>query len=424
MNKTYQKIIVITLVIGLTAGIVVGCGSNNKSQQSTKSQSKQTQSQNGIPVEVVKAETGEIVNYITVTGTAEAVRTAQLTPQLQETVEEIMVDTGERVQAGETLVKLDQTDIKASINEVEAGLEAAQAGLEELLAGAREEEIAKLQAQVKQAEANYEQAKKDYERHQKLFKQGAIPKQQFESIKTKYISAQNSYKSAQESLKMAQAGPTEEQIRTQRAKVKQTQAQLQTVRLNLDKTKITAPFAGLISEIKPEEGEMVGAQPVVSIVDLSTIEIQTSVSEKNVNNLEVNQQVEVDFNALGNNLKGRITNISPAVKQGTQGFPVKIKVNNSADLIKSGMYAEIKIETQRSAGNLVLPKQSLLREDGSVYVFKVEDNKAIKQEVTTGLTTTDQVEIVAGVTSGDRIITSGAERVTDGYAVRVVGGGE
>ncbi|MBM7557336.1 efflux RND transporter periplasmic adaptor subunit [Halanaerobacter jeridensis] len=421
MNKYYKNIIVIALVIGLTAGIFTGCGS--KGEEASKSSKEKTQENNGIPVEVIKADTGEIVNHITVTGTSEAIKSAQLTPQLQETVDKVLVDTGDRVQKGATLVQLDQEDIKANINVARAGLETAQAGLEEMMAGAREEEIDKLKAQVEQAKANYEQAESDYERYQRLYDKEVISKQQFEGIKTKYISAKNSYKSVQESLKMAQAGPTKEQIKTQRAQVKQAQAQLDTAKLNLAKTKITAPFSGLVAEVNTEEGEMVGTQPVVSIVDLSTIEIQTYVSENNVNKLELGQQVEVDFNALANKLKGRIKNISPTLNQREKGFAIKIKVNNSGQLIKSGMYAEIKIETQRSSGNLVIPKQSLLRENGSAYVFKVEANKAVKEEVTTGLTTASEVEILSGLDNGDKVITVGAERVTDGYDVRVVGGG-
>ena len=421
MNKSYKNIIIIALIIGLTASILTGCGS--KGEQASKGKKEQQQENTGIPVEVVEATSGEIVNHITVTGTAEAVKSAQLTPQLQETVDQVLVDTGDQVTAGETLVQLDQEDIKANINVSQAGLATAQAGLEELLAGAREEEIDKLKAQVEQAKANYEQAKSDYERYKKLFDKEVISKQRFESIKTKYISAKNSYKSAQKSLEMAEEGPTKEQIKTQRAKVNQAQAQLETAKLNLDKTKITAPFTGIIDEVNTEEGEMVGTQPVVSMVDLSTIEIQTYVSEKNINKLELKQQVDIDFNALENKLKGRIKNISPSLNQREQGFPIEIQVNNGGNLIKSGMYAEIRIETERSSGNLVIPKQSLLRENGTAYVFVVQDNKAIKQEVTTGLTTADKVEILTGIKSGDKVITVGAERVTDNYDVRVVGGG-
>jgi multidrug efflux pump subunit AcrA (membrane-fusion protein) len=87
------------------------------------------------------------------------------------------------------------------------------------------------------------------------------------------------------------------------------------------------------------------------------------------------------------------------------------------------MYAEVEIETERSSGNVVIPKQSLLQENGSSYVFVVEDNRAVKKEVTTGLTTIDRVEILSGITDSEQVITAGSEQVTDGYDVRVVGGG-
>ncbi|MBM7624514.1 efflux RND transporter periplasmic adaptor subunit [Sporohalobacter salinus] len=422
MNKAYKKVIIIGLIIGLILGAVAGCGF--KDEQGSKKDRGQNQSNNGIPVETISVQKGKIINYITVTGTAEAVQSAQLTPQLQKTVKKVLVESGDRVHAGEKLIQLDQEDIKAKINEARAGLETAKAGLEELLAGTRGEEINRLKAQVKQAKANYHQAERDYQRYKKLFDKDAISRQQFESAKTKYISAKNNYESLQESLKMAQKGPTKEQIKTQWTKVQQARAQLETAQLNLDKTKITAPFNGLVAEVNTEEGEMVSTQPIVTILNLNSIEIQTYVSEKNINKLDIGQQVEVNFNALDNNLKGRIKNISPALNQKEQGFPVKIKVNNNENLIKSGMYAEIKMKTDQRSGNLVILKQSLLRENGSEYIFGIENNRAVKKKVKTGLTTTTRVEVMSGIKAGEKIITKGAEQVTDGYKVRVIGGGD
>jgi multidrug efflux pump subunit AcrA (membrane-fusion protein) len=410
----------VLLILGVTVTALTGCGSKQAKEASTQ---QKPQEVTGIPVEAITAKTGEITNYITVTGTAKAIKSADLTPQLQKKVIEVLVDEGDRVEAGDKLIQLDQADIKAQVAEAQTGLKAAQAALEELLAGSRQEEIDKLTAQVEQAKASYEQKERDYKRYQKLFDKEAISKQQLESVRTEYISAKNNYKALQESLKMAQAGPTKEAIQTQKANVEQAQAKLHTAKLNLDKTEITAPFAGIIAEVEIEAGEMAKAQPVISIIDLSSIKIKTYVSEKNINSIELNQSVEVDFNALDHKLEGKIVNISPALNQENLGFPVEIKVDNSSNLIKAGMYAEVKIETGYSAGKVVVPKQALIQEDGKSYLYIVENNKAVKKEVSTGLTTTEDVEILSGIEAGDKVITVGSEQVTAGYEVRIVGGG-
>jgi multidrug efflux pump subunit AcrA (membrane-fusion protein) len=420
MTKNYKRIITITLVLGVLIGVITGCGG---SADKATNKPEEAQQAEGIPVETISAERDQITNYITVNGTAKATKSAQLTPQLQETVEEVLVTEGQQVAAGEKLIQLDQENIKAQIAEAKAGLEVAQAVLEELLAGSRQGEIDKLQAQLNQAEANYQQAKRDYKRSQNLFEREAISKQQLESAKTQMVSAKNNYQSLQESLKMAQKGPTEEQIKRQRASLQQSRSRLNTAQLNLDKISMQAPFSALVSTVNVEEGEMVGGQPVVSIIDLSSIKLKTHVSENNVNKLKVGEKVTVDFNALDNKLQGTIQTISPSLNQQQQGYPIEIKVNNSGNLIKSGMYAEVEIETERSSGNVVIPKQSLLQENGSSYVFVVEDNRAVKKEVTTGLTTIDRVEILSGITDSEQVITAGSEQVTDGYDVRVVGGG-
>ncbi|OCL26508.1 hypothetical protein U472_10960 [Orenia metallireducens] len=420
MLRGYKKIIMVLLILGITIAALIGCSPKKSQPVSSKELAQEV---TGIPVEVIRAETGEISNYITLTGTAKAVKSADLTPQLQKRVVEVLVDEGDRVKTGDKLIQLDQVDIKAQVAEAETALKVAQAALKELLAGSRQEEIDKLTAQVEQAKVSYEQRERDYERYQRLFEKEVISKQQLESVRTEYISAKNNYKALQESLKMAQAGPTKEAIQTQKANVEQAQAKLHTAKLNLDKTEITAPFAGIIAEVEIETGEMAKAQPVISIIDLSSIKIKTYVSEKNINSIELNQSVEVDFNALDHKLEGKIVNISPALNQENLGFPVEIKVDNSSNLIKAGMYAEVKIETGYSAGKVVVPKQALIQEDGKSYLYIVENNKAVKKEVSTGLTTTEDVEILSGIEVGDKVITVGLEQVTAGYEVRIVEGG-
>lgn len=420
MLRDYKRIIMVLLILGVTVTALTGCGSNQAKEASTP---EKPQEVTGIPVEAITAKTGEITNYITVTGTAKAVKSADLTPQLQKKVIEVLVDEGDRVEAGDKLIQLDQADIKAQVAEAQTGLKAAQAALEELLAGSRQEEIDKLTAQVEQAKASYEQKERDYKRYQRLFDKEAVSKQQLESVRTEYISAKNNYKALQESLKMSQAGPTQEAINTQKSNVAQAEAKLDTAKLNLAKTEITAPFAGVIAEVNIEVGEMAGTQPVISIINLSSIKIKTYVSEKNINNLELNQPVEVDFNALDHKLEGKIANISPALNQEKLGFPVEINVDNSSNLIKAGMYAEVKIETDYSVGKVVIPKQALIQEDGNSYIYIVENNKAVKKKVSTGLTTTEDVEVLSGIEAGDRVITVGSEQLTAGYEVRIVGGG-
>ncbi|PRX27732.1 RND family efflux transporter MFP subunit [Orenia metallireducens] len=420
MLRDYKRIIMVLLILGVTVTALTGCGSKQAKEASTQ---EKPQEVTGIPVEAITAKTGEITNYITVTGTAKAVKSADLTPQLQKKVIEVLVDEGDRVEAGDKLIQLDQADIKAQVAEAQTGLKAAQAALEELLAGSRQEEIDKLTAQVEQAKASYEQKERDYKRYQRLFDKEAVSKQQLESVRTEYISAKNNYKALQESLKMSQAGPTQEAINTQKSNVAQAEAKLDTAKLNLAKTEITAPFAGVIAEVNIEVGEMAGTQPVISIINLSSIKIKTYVSEKNINNLELNQPVEVDFNALDHKLEGKIANISPALNQEKLGFPVEINVDNSSNLIKAGMYAEVKIEIDYSAGKVVIPKQALIQEDGNSYIYIVENNKAVKKKVSTGLTTTEDVEVLSGIEAGDRVITVGSEQLTAGYEVRIVGGG-
>ncbi|GAB6098396.1 hypothetical protein JCM16358_02750 [Halanaerocella petrolearia] len=424
MIKRSKNLVIIALILGLVISIVTGCGSKKDKQTSGSKKSSVQQSRKPIPVKVKQADIGNITKYITVTGTAKPVKSTEVTPELQEQADKVLIEVGDKIKKGEKLVQLNQEDVQAQVEEAKAALETAKAGLNELLAGTRQEKIDRLEAQLKQTAVTYKQAKKDYERYKKLFKKEVISKQDLETIKNQYISAESNYQAAKEELKMAKNGPTKEQIAAQKAQVKQTKTSLNTAKLNLAKTEITAPIAGVIAEVNIEEGETVSAQqPVVSIIDLNPVEIKTYISEQNINKLDIGQEVSINFSALDKELTGKIKTISPALDTSKKKFPVEIRVDNSSQLIKSGMYATVKLKTDVSSGKIVLSKKSIIQEDGTEYVYIAQNGRAVKKEVTTGLATKEKVVILAGVSLGDQVITEGSEQVTDGYGVTIVGGG-
>ncbi|GAB6136922.1 efflux RND transporter periplasmic adaptor subunit [Halanaerobaculum tunisiense] len=423
MIKKYKKLVIITLVLGLLLGVFVGCSQNEATSNSQQSSNQSENNKPSIPVEVAKADTGKISKSITVTGEAKPAKSVNVTPQLQAQVEKVGVEVGDKVKAGNDLLQLDQEDVKVQFEKAEAGLEVAKANLNQILAGTRDDEISQIKAELKRAKANYDQAKKDYHRQQKLFKKDVISEQQLEASESKYISAKSTYKSTKLKLKIAKDGATEEKIQVLKAQVNQAKKNLKTAQVKLDKTEVTAPISGIVTQVDIETGEMAASQPAVSIVDLTPIKLKTFVSEQNINDLEKGQSVEVDFNALDNKLQGKIKKISPKMNQQHSGFLVEITINNSKRLIKAGMYAKATIETESSAGELVIPKQSLLQENNKNYVFIVQNNQAVRKEVTIGLTNSKKVEVLSGINLGDKIITVGSQKVSAGNEVRVVGGG-
>ncbi|AGB41515.1 RND family efflux transporter, MFP subunit [Halobacteroides halobius DSM 5150] len=420
MISQQKQLVIIIVILGLIIGGIIGC-SQNQAQPTTKSQPpKQEQV---TPVEVTLANVGKVIKSITVTGQAKPLKKVQITPQLQAKVENVLVEVGDKVKTGSKLLQLNQENFKIQVEQAKARLDVAQANLNKLLAGTREEKIAQLKAQLKQTKVNYKQAKSNYERHKKLFEKEIISQQQLEASKSRYISAKSSYQSTKESLEMAKEGATKEQIAVLKAQINQAKKGMEAAQLRLDKAIVTAPISGTVAKVEIEEGEIATPKPLISLVNLNQVIIETYISEQNITKLNLGQQVAINISALDKNFTGKIMTISPVIDPVKKKYLVKIKINNPGP-IKAGMYAKVKIQTDQSLSRIVIPQQAVMIEDNNRYVYLVKGNRVVKEIVKTGLTAQGKVAILNGINLGEKVITNGLDQVTSGDRVRVINRGD
>jgi RND family efflux transporter MFP subunit len=168
---------------------------------------------------------------------------------------------------------------------------------------------------------------------------------------------------------------------------------------------------------------MVSAQSQpFTIVDISTVSVKVNVSEKLINTISVGDEVPIQIEALENSdIVGTVETVSP-VADGTNTYPVKIKIENSDGLIKAGMFAKVNFTEQSSGDAIVLPVDVVLTSGDKKYVYIAEDGKPVKKEVQTGLDNGTKVEITSGISVGDEIIVTGQEYVDEKTAIKIVNG--
>lgn len=280
-------------------------------------------------------------------------------------VEELLVNEGDQVQAGQVIAKLESKELEAQYLQAKANLAAAEAKLAGLKAGSRPQQIAQAGAGSAQAEANLDNARKGYERMAMLYEKGAISAQQLDAAQTTLQVAQAQYEAADQSLSMTQEGSRIEDVQVAEAQAEQAAAALKNAQLALDNAVIKAPGDGVVAvrSVDAGEGVTVG-QSLFNIVNLHDIWVAANIDEGDVGKITTGQTVDVTVDAYpGKTIQGQVSEVGAATgsqfallptentsgnyTKVTQKLPVKIKVPESQNyVLKPGMSAVITIHVK------------------------------------------------------------------------------
>jgi len=351
-----------------------------------------------------------------------------------------------------TAARLQTTQTSTSIEQARAALVQARSRLEVVQKGARAQERAVAQNAVASAKASFENAKLNLERMQKLFTDGAVPKQQLDLAQTQYDVAQTQYQSAQQQLSLIEEGAREEDIeqakqavrqaeeayrmakaskdqdamrqediRTARAGVQQAKANLAYMEQQLANASIKSSIDGIVLTRSVEPGEMASpGVPLMKIVSLSIVYFEATLPEKNFAQVRVGQPVNVTVDALpGKTFVGKVHKILPAADPSSRDFTVKIAIENPSGTLRPGMFARGAIQVAKKANVITIPLDCIFQEAGQNKVFIVQEGKAVAQNVTPGIQTDNQVEVLRGIQPGDKVIVSGQINLKDGQKVEI-----
>ncbi|HHV93429.1 MAG TPA: efflux RND transporter periplasmic adaptor subunit [Firmicutes bacterium] len=342
-------------------------------------------------------------------------------PKVPGKVAEVPVEVGQRVRAGDVLIRLETDELALQLKQAEAALAAARATLAKVEAGARPEEIEQAEAALKQAQAGYENARLTYERAAKLHEAGVMTGQEWDAVKAQYEVAKAQLLTAEKTLELVRKGAREEDLISARAGVAQAEAAVALAKLSLDNAVIKAPISGVVNQVNVQIGDMAGAgMPVVHLVDIDKVKLNLQVSEREVVLLRQGQEVLVTLDVQPDlELRGRISSVAPAASQ-TGLFSAAVELNNPDGRVKPGMYGTAHVIVREVEEVLAVPERAVFTADGRSAVYVVKDDTAHLVPVEVGMRSDGFVEIKSGLAAGDEVIVRGREFVTDQALVRVV----
>jgi RND family efflux transporter MFP subunit len=290
---------------------------------------------------------------------------------------------GDKVKKDQVIARLEDSDIQAQLAESKANLQLNEAELTE--------------------------AKNNYDRQKALLKTGGISE-------TDYEAAETNYKKVLASIELAKA-------------------QVQASDVALENTVIRAPFDGTVLTKNADVGEIVaplaaGANSkaaVVTIADMSSLQVEADVSESNIQKVINEQACEITLDAYPNHhYEGYVAKIVPTADRTKATVMVKVGFKHYDSRVLPEMSAKVlflKKETEKNNSNdkaiLVIPQSSVETINGTQFVFKVENSKAVEVPITTGKTFNDNVEITGGLQNGDQIIDNVSNQIKNGIDVEV-----
>lgn len=219
---------------------------------------------------------------------------------------------------------------------------------------------------------------------------------------------------------MQSQSSTESDLQQAEATFRSAQAQVDLLRLRLERTLVRAPFAGVTGARTVSLGDYVNSQS--RLVSLQTVNPQhatLSVPERYAEQLRTGLEVTFSVAALrGRTFTGRVDFVDPVVRLPGRTILLKALVANPRRELAPGMFVEGRLVASARDNAVVVPEEAILPTQGNTLVYVVTDGKAMRRPVELGLRMPGFVEIASGVTAGDSVVVGGLERLTDGVPVR------
>lgn len=321
--------------------------------------------------EVVQPRLAPMPEDIVFSGPLMAPRTVVVRAKASGTLLNLTVAEGSRVQAGQLLGNIDLSDLRSRVAERNAGVDSAQARVAE--------------------------AQRQHGSNEDLARQ-------------QFISA-NALESSRAALEAA------------RAQLKAAQAQLSTANLGLREASLTAPIAGVIGKRSALPGEKVSAeQELLTVVDLSTLELGGVVGTHQVGRLKAGDAVAVRVEGEAVPVTGRIDRIAPSAVAGTRGIQVVVVLANPQEKFRAGQYASAVVSLPDDTPRLTVPVSAVGQASGQDYVWTVEKGVLVRRIVTTGRRQVDQgrIEVLKGLPDGVPVLAARFDNLKEGAPAKVL----
>ena len=375
-------------------------------------------------VETIALIPGTADRQVRLLGQVEAGERATLSPQIDGTVQQVLVREGDRVTPGMTVAILDDADSRLALAEAQARLAQSRGNLARLQVGTRPEIIAQRQAELNTAIARESEAQDNLERVSSLTEEGALSRRALVEARTEAEAATSEKYRVQALLAEAQAGPTREEIEAQQGLVAAAQAAVEQAELGMQRTEIKAAFSGIVQSRDVDPGDYVEvSDPVLTLVSDRSLDIFLEVPESLSGQVAPGMQVNLNARALPNwQQETEITAVVPTANTTSRRQLVRVSLDNPPQELLPGMAIQANLALPvENTDTFIVPRDALTRRGNEWLLFAVNDNQA--QQIAVEMVADLGEEVIvanAELEEGQNIVVTGGDGLTDSAAVQVV----
>lgn len=353
---------------------------------------------------VVPVKRTTIADSLSIAGQFTPYQNVELHAKVAGYVKRIYVDIGDRVHQGQVLAVLEIPEAVAEVNSAQASVHHA------------EEEISRAQSDVARAQADHVALEANANRlvSASAARPGLIAQQELDDATAKDRASAAQVEAAKSALSAAK----------QQREV--AQANQQHYAALLDYSRIVAPYDGVVTWRFSDTGSLVQAGtsntsglPVVTVAQVGVLRLRIPVPESIAAKVRVGDSADVKIQATGEHFTGKVTRFTDALDPSTRTMQVEIDVPNPTYHLQPGMYANVTLLADSRDNVLAVPVNAIQREGNKTSVLVVDpQNRVQVREVGIGITSSNHVEVVSGLTEGERVIVGNLGGYQPGQTVR------
>lgn len=354
---------------------------------------------------VAVADRRAIANTLTISGEFRPFQDVDVHAKVAGYIKVIYVDVGDHVKEGQTLAILEVPELAAQLAGADAGARRAA------------EEIGRAKGDLQRAQSTHAAMHSAYSRLNDAAKTraGLVAQQELDDSQAKDLEAEAQVSSAKAALSAAQ-----QELEVAQANQKQVSALS-------DYTRITAPFAGVITNRYADTGALVAAGtststqaiPVVRIAQISVLRLVLAIPESLAGQIHLKDPVKVRVQALNEDIEGKVSRFADSLDMQTRTMETEIDCQNRDGRLLPGMYTDTQLRLSEKKNALTIPLEAVVRNDENATVLAVNPQDLLEERhVKLGVEDNSRVEVLSGLTDGDRVVIGNRSQFHSGQRIK------
>ena len=366
---------------------------------------------NGETLSISEVRSGEFNDYIRISGQVQPMTTIQISPQEGGIVQEILIEEGSKVKAGDEILRMSNDNLDLQILNSEAELAEKENLLRNTMISMEQQRLS-VQQEKLQLQIEVKRLKRKYEQSKALYEEKLIAREE-------YLMAEEDYQIAAGRLELVKERATQDSL-YRSVEIKQMQESLDNMRLNMqmirkrkDNLTIKSPIDGELGLLDVVLGQSIASgMKIGQINDLDSYKIEAQIDEHYID--RVSAGLEARFERQNETFEAVIRKVYPEVREGK--FKADFRFNDEQPAnIRTGQTYYLNLQLGQPESAVLIPRGTFYQKTGGkwIYVVSPEGGKAVKREIRIGRQNPQFYEVLEGLEPGEKVITSGYDNFGD-----------